>query len=184
MNRQQIREWLNTNLNDLYQEPVEASISDGELMLIGKLKVEGETTEEEAQRHIQQHREESRPRRMALAHELERMTGLVVAWGVRCGQVTGYFSSRNVPVMTRLGRAERDVLDTLVLAGVARNRSQAVNWAIQSFARGRRDWLRQLREAVTKLRDVRDAADSDETFEAEGPKETHTPGASGATNSA
>ena len=178
MNRQQIREWLNTHLSDLYPEPVEASISDGELMVIGRLKVEGEITEEEAQRRIQEHREESRSRRMALANELEQLTGLAVAWGVRYGQVTGYFSSRNVPVMTRLGRAERDVLDTLVLAGVARNRSQAVNWAIQSFARGRRDWLRQLREAVMNLRDVREGAESDETFEAEGPQENYTPGTS------
>ena len=164
MNRQQIREWLNEHLKELYPEPVEASISDGELLILGRLAVEEEIGEEEARNRIHEHREESRPQRMESAQELERLTGLAVAWGVRCGQVTAYFSSRRVPVMTRLGRAERDVLDTLISGGVARNRSQAVNWAIQSFARGRRDWLRQLREAENNLRSIRELARDDEAF--------------------
>ncbi len=167
MNRQQIREWLNEHLKDLYPEPVEASVSDGELLIMGRLAVEGEITDEEARTRITQHREDTRSQRMTLAQELERSTGLAVAWGVRCGQVTAYFSSRRVPVMTRLGRAERDVLDTLIRGGIARNRSQAVNWAIQAFARGRRDWLRQLREAADKLRDISEQAGDDVTFEPE-----------------
>ena len=176
MNRQQIREWLNEHLKELYPEPVEASISDGELLVMGRLAVEGEVAEEEARNGIHQHREESRSQRVALAQELERLTGLAVAWGVRYGPVSGYFSSRRVPVMTRLGREEREVLDTLILSGIVRNRSQAVNWAIQSFARGRRDWLRQLREALNNLREVREGAGGDDPFEAEEPPEAAPPG--------
>ena len=176
MNRAQIREWLNEQLKELYPEPVEASISDGELLIMGRVAVEGEIDEEEARKRILQHREETRPKRMELAQDLEERTGLAVAWGVRCGQVTGYFSSRRVPVMTRLGRAERDVLDTLIRGDVAANRSQALNWAINSFARGRRDWLRQLREAANNLRDVREQSGSEETFEPEEPPETVSPG--------
>ena len=169
MNRQQLREWLNEHLKTLYPEPVEASVSDGELLIMGSLAVEGEVGDEEARSRIQQHREESRSQRVTLAGELEQLTGLEVAWGVRCGPATGYFSSRRVPVMTRLGRAEREVLDTLIRSGITRNRSQAVNWAIQSFARGRRDWLRQLREALSRLREVREDSGGDEPFEAEDP---------------
>lgn len=167
MNRQQLRAWLDQNLRELYPEPVEASISDDELLIMGRIPVEGQVAEEEARRQIQQHREESRPRRMALAHELERLTGLAVVWGVRCGQVTGYFSSRRVPVMTRLARSERDLLDALIRGGIVRNRSQAVSWAIQSFGRSQRDWFRQLREAADKLRDVRESALDAEDFASE-----------------
>ncbi len=169
MNRQQLREWLNQHLKDLYPEPVGASISDGELLILGRIPVEGQVAEEEAHRRIRQHREESRPQRMALSQELERLTGLTLAWGVRCGQVTGYFSSQRVPVMTRLARPERDLLDTLIRGGIARNRSQAVSWAIQSFARDRREWLRQLREAADKLRDIQESASDAGALAAEEP---------------
>ncbi len=182
MNRQQVREWLNEHLKALYPEPVEASVSDDELLLMGRLAVEEEIGEEEARRRIRTHREESRTQRMESAQEMERLTGLAVAWGVRCGQVTAYFTSRRVPVMTRLGRAERDVLDTLISGGVARNRSQAVNWAIQSFARGRRDWLRQLREAESNLRNIRQQAQDDEAFATEDLPEPGKPSAPQATS--
>ena len=182
MNRQQLREWLNEHLNEIYPEPVEASISDGELLIIGSMAVEGESAEEEIINRIQQHREESRSQRMALARELEQLTGLAVAWGVRCGLVTSYFSSRRVPVMTRLGREEREVLDTLIRGGIARNRSQAVNWAIQAFARGRRDWLRQLREALNNLREVQESAQGGEPFEVEEPPEAAPSGRTAGTS--
>jgi hypothetical protein len=174
MDRKQLRQWLNEHLSELYPEPVEASVSDRELLLLGRLTAESDLSEDDARTRIQEHREESRSRRMALAQELHELTGLAVAWGVRLGNVTAYFSSHSVPVMSRLGRAERDVLDTLIRGGVARNRSHALNWAVQSFARGRRDWLRQLREATDSLRDIREGGLSSETFDPEPPPETGT----------
>ena len=175
MNRHELRQWLNEHLKDLYPEPVEASVSGGELLVMGRLAVEGEIAEEEARNRINQHREATRPQRVELAQELQRLTGLTVTWGVRCGQVTAYFSSLRVPVMTRLGRAERDVLDTLIRSGVARNRSQAVNWAIQAFARGQRDWLRQLREAANNLSNLREQGQSSGPLETYGPPEHNRP---------
>ena len=77
--------------------------------------------------------------------------------------------------MTRLGRAERDVLDTLIRGGIARNRSQAVNWAIQSFARGQRDWLRQMREAVDSLSNIREQGMSNEPVGGDEPPEPVEP---------
>lgn len=174
MDRKQLREWLNEHLKDLYPEPVEASITDRELLVMGRLAADADLSEDDARTRIQEHREESRSKRVELAQELQELTGLAVAWGVRLNDVTAYFSSRGVPVMSRLGRAERDVLDTLIRSGVVRNRSQALSWAIQSFARGRRDWLRQLRDATDSLRDVREDGMSNERFEPEQPPETLT----------
>ncbi len=173
MDRHELRQWLNEHMKGLYPEPVEASISDGELLVMGRLAVEGEIEEEEARGRINKHREETRPQRVELALELQRLTGLAVTWGVRCGQVTAYFSSLRVPVMTRLGRAERDVLDTLIRSGIARNRSQAVNWAIQAFAQGRRGWLRQLRDAVNNLSTIREQAPGTEPLRTEDPPESN-----------
>ena len=176
MDRHELRQWLNEHMKPLYPEPVEASVVDGELLIMGRLAMEGEVTEEQARERIGKHREESRPRREALAQELQRLTGLAVAWGVRCGQVTGYFSSLRVPVMTRLGRAERDVLDTLIRGGIVRNRSQAVNWAIQAYARGHRDWLRQLREASNNLSKVQEEARGPEPMREAEPPTVSNPG--------
>ncbi|MCU1604711.1 MAG: hypothetical protein JWP46_1176, partial [Modestobacter sp.] len=41
------------------------------------------------------------------------------------------FTTLSVPVMTRLRQPERQVLDTLVDAGVARSRSEALAWSVR-----------------------------------------------------
>jgi hypothetical protein len=60
-----------------------------------------------------------------------------------------------VPVMTRLGRTERDVLDTLVAAGVADTRSAALAYAVRAFAAEHTDWLAEVREAIAQVDQVR-----------------------------
>ena len=57
--------------------------------------------------------------------------------------------------MTRLGRAERDVLDTLVGAGVADTRSSALAYAVRAFAAEHADWLAEVREALAQVEQVR-----------------------------
>src|SRR5437870_7407918 len=47
-----------------------------------------------------------------------------VSWGARIGDQEELFTTASVPIMTRLRMPERQVLDTLVEAGVARSRSQ------------------------------------------------------------
>ena len=71
---------------------------------------------------IKRFREETRDQRMAIADEAELRTGRKVAWGATCGDDRRVFTSLAVPVMTRLRMPERQVLDTLVGAGVARSR--------------------------------------------------------------
>jgi hypothetical protein len=60
-----------------------------------------------------------------------------------------------VPVMTRLRQPERLVLDTLVDAGVARSRSEALVWAVRLVGRHDEDWLAELRQAMESVEEVR-----------------------------
>jgi hypothetical protein len=59
--------------------------------------------------------------------------------------------------MTRLRQPERQVLDTLVDAGVARSRSDALGWCVKLVAQHSESWLTDLRAAMTKVEDVRRA---------------------------
>jgi hypothetical protein len=48
------------------------------------------------------------------------------------------------------------VLDTLVDAGVARSRSEALAWCVRLVGQHEDDWLSALREAMSSVADVRD----------------------------
>ena len=50
--------------------------------------------------------------------------------------------------MTRLRQPERLVLDTLVEAGVARSRSDALAWCVAPSGRNAQEWLGELREVA------------------------------------
>ena len=78
-----------------------------------------------------------------------------VSWGVRCGERTELFTTQSVPVMTRLRMPERAVLDTLLDAGVARSRSEALAWCVRLVGRHEKDWIDQLREAMATVEAVR-----------------------------
>jgi hypothetical protein len=47
------------------------------------------------------------------------------------------------------------VLDTLVDAGVARSRSDALAWAVRLVGQHADDWLAELRDAMAKVDDLR-----------------------------
>jgi hypothetical protein len=47
------------------------------------------------------------------------------------------------------------VLDTLVDAGVARSRSEALVWAVRLVGRHADDWLAELRAAMASVEEVR-----------------------------
>jgi hypothetical protein len=65
------------------------------------------------------------------------------------------FTTLSVPVMTRLRQSERRVLDTLVDAGVARSRSDALAWCVRLVGEHEDSWLAQLREALRRVEEVR-----------------------------
>jgi hypothetical protein len=100
-------------------------------------------------------REETRAERVRIAGEAEQRFGRKVAWGARCGNVRVVFTSLSVPVMTRLRMQERRVLDTLVHAGVARSRSDALAWCVRLVRHHEGDWIEQLRTALVHVEEVR-----------------------------
>jgi hypothetical protein len=65
------------------------------------------------------------------------------------------FTSFSVPVMTRLRQPERLVLDTLVDAGVARSRSDALAWCVRLVGEHEDTWLSDLRDALRHVEQVR-----------------------------
>ena len=105
---------------------------------------------------IERFRAETKQERIAVARDAERLFGRTVSWGARCGDVTQHFTTLGVPVMTRLQLADRRVLDTLIDAGVARSRSEALAWCVRLVARHQGDWIESLREALAQVEKVRD----------------------------
>jgi hypothetical protein len=107
------------------------------------------------QGRITRFREQTREARIAIAREAEYRYGRGIAWGARAGATEAVFTNRSVPVMTRLRQPDRRVLDTLVDAGVARSRSDALAWCVRLVGKNADDWLGQLREAMEKVDEVR-----------------------------
>ena len=105
---------------------------------------------------IQVDREETRSRRIEIAREAEHRFRRKVSWGVTCGPVSEMFTTLSVPVMTRLRQSERRVLDTLVDAGVARSRSDALAWCVRLTGENADVWLSRLRVALRHVEEVRD----------------------------
>ncbi|HEY5989827.1 MAG TPA: hypothetical protein VIV12_26105 [Streptosporangiaceae bacterium] len=100
-------------------------------------------------------REETRQARIAIAREAEMLFARKVSWGVVCEGRKVMFTTLSVPVMTRLRQPERRVLDTLVDAGVARSRSDALAWCVRLVGEHEDSWLADLREALRRVEQVR-----------------------------
>ena len=92
---------------------------------------------------------------MQIADEAEARYGRKVAWGVTVDGETTLFTHLAVPVMTRLRQPERQVLDLLVAGGVARSRSDALQWCVRLVQRHADDWLQELQASLAQVRDVR-----------------------------
>jgi hypothetical protein len=100
-------------------------------------------------------REDTRGKRISIAREAERRFERKVSWQVRVGDRTELFTHVAAPVMTRLRQPQRQVLDTLVDAGVARSRSEALAWCVRLVGQHEDDWLGELRDAMSAVADVR-----------------------------
>ncbi len=100
-------------------------------------------------------REETRDARVAIAREAEHRFERKVSWGVVVGEHEELWTHVSAPVMTRLRQPERLVLDTLVDAGVAKSRSEALAWCVRLVGRHEDDWLLELRTAMESVADVR-----------------------------
>ena len=107
------------------------------------------------QARISGFREETRGLRMRIADEAQPAFHRTVSWGAECGQSRVLFTTAGVPVMTRLRLSDRRVLDTLIDAGVARSRSEALAWCVRLVAQHEADWIAELRDAMSKVEEVR-----------------------------
>jgi hypothetical protein len=145
-----------------FEGPVTIEADPDELQVVGTLAppqlLEGASEEEvrvAEQARISGFREDSRAARVRIAEEAQPAFRRTVSWGAQCGGSRVLFTTAGVPVMTRLRLADRRVLDTLIDAGVARSRSEALAWAVRLVAQHEADWIQELRDAMTSVEEVR-----------------------------
>ena len=158
---ERVRGWFAGRLPQDWQDsPAGISIDRDEIVVTLHLpdvepgQSQAETDEVRAGR-ASAFREDTREQRMAIAGEAQRRYERTVSWGVRIGDHEQLFTHVASPTMTRLRQPQRQVLDTLVDAGVARSRSDALAWCVRLVAQHEDDWLTELREAMTQVADVR-----------------------------
>ncbi len=147
---------------DWFTAPADVTVDREELSVIGRLpdpETRSGATDAErseaADGRIRRFREDTRDHRIQIAREAEHKFGRKVSWGVTCGDRSVMFTTLSVPVMTRLRQPQRLVLDTLVDAGVARSRSEALAWCVRLVGQHEDSWLADLREALRHVEQVR-----------------------------
>lgn len=164
---EEIAGWVRGRLPDAwFTEPVEVTTDREEILVVGRVaepegvqaseSESGPEMTEAATGRISRFREDTRSERIAIAREAEHRFGKKIAWGAECGPLRAVFTNMAVPVMTRLRQPQRLVLDTLVEAGVARSRADALAWCVRLVGENSEDWLGRLREAMTEVQRVRD----------------------------
>jgi hypothetical protein len=151
---------------------VEVTVDREEILVLGQLaepKVDDSTADARqvaCLARIDGFREDTRAQRMRVADDAERLWDRKVSWGAACGDARQHFTTQAVPVMTRLRMTERSVLDTLIDAGVARSRSEALAWCVRLVGKHQAEWIGQLREAMEHVERVRsDGPDPDDAAE-------------------
>lgn len=155
--------WITGAIPDgWFTEPPRVVVDREEILVVGRLPEPELGTEAgaadraaaEAGR-IAQYREDTRERRIIIARQVEHRYRRKVAWGVACGGTEELFTNLSAPVMTRLRQPERRVLDTLVDAGVARSRSDALAWCVRLVGEHATEWLDELRSAMGAVDELR-----------------------------
>ncbi|MDL4815748.1 hypothetical protein [Actinomadura opuntiae] len=160
-----LRGWFAGRLPDGWFEGApEVVVDREEVSVVGRLpEPEAARDVADAERdallagHVQRFRADTRDQRIAIAREAEHAFGRKVSWGAECGGHREMFTTLSVPVMTRLRQPERRVLDTLVEAGVARSRSDALAWCVRLVGKNTDEWLGELRSALEHVERARAA---------------------------
>ncbi|WP_280344286.1 hypothetical protein [Nocardia abscessus] len=165
-----VPDWFAGRLpSDWFTGPPVIEIDRDEIVVIGELPIaqpekqatdDAEAPTDEVPRAtkegaVARFRESTRPARMQIANEAQHRYRRNVAWGVSVDGERTLFTHLAVPVMTRLRQPERKVLDTLVDAGVARSRADALAWTVKLAGKHAETWLEELREAMRKVDDLR-----------------------------
>src|SRR5438309_5112481 len=149
-------DWFAGRLPDTWFDGDPTVVVDREeITVIGTLPSAEDESEAHAAGRASRFREETRSERMSIADEAQNRYGRKVSWGVQVGGERVLFTHIAVPVMTRLKQPERQVLDTLVDAGVARSRSDALAWSVRLVGEHADEWLGKLRDAMRNVEDLR-----------------------------
>lgn len=158
----EIRGWFEGRVADGWFSALDVIVDKEEVVVLGTLPTPklGEGDDDDARRvaasaRINGFREDTRERRITIATEAEHLFGKKVSWGARCDGLERRFTVANVPVMTRLLMDERQVLDTLIDAGIARSRSEALAWCVKLVGANQAEWIESLREAISSVEKVR-----------------------------
>jgi hypothetical protein len=160
---EKLRGWFTGRLpGDWFTSAPEITLDREEITVIGVLQapdtkadVSDAERAEAADGRIRRFREDTRDHRIQIAREAEHRFGRKVSWGATCDGRTVMFTTLSVPVMTRLRQPQRLVLDTLVDAGVARSRSEALAWCVRLVGEHEDSWLADLRQALRHVEQVR-----------------------------
>ena len=136
------QEWFAGRLPSGWFDDVDVTVDREEITVIGTL---AESTPATTPPRPRGGSAGSAPRpasqRIEIAQEAQARYRRNVSWGARVGDTTALFTHLAVPVMTRLRQPERAVLDTLVDAGVARSRSDALAWSVKLVGEHADTWL-------------------------------------------
>lgn len=163
---ERVRGWFRGRLPDEWQgEPATITVDREEITVILHLPDiemdEGRGAPSDVERdearagRARAFREETRALRMEIDQEAQHRFERKVSWGVEVGGREELWTNVAAPVMTRLRQPQRQVLDTLVAAGVARSRSEALAWCVRLVGQHEEDWLTELRAAMDQVADVR-----------------------------
>jgi hypothetical protein len=160
---ERVRGWFTGRVPDEWQEQaVEVTVDREEISVLLTLpdvdlpeKASAAEHDEARAGRAKAFREDTRSKRISIAQEAERRFERKVSWQVRVGDRTELFTHVAAPVMTRLRQPQRQVLDTLVDAGVARSRSEALAWCVRLVEEHEDEWLGELRDAMSSVADVR-----------------------------
>ena len=158
-----VKAWFTGRLPDgWFTGPIDVSVDNDEILVVGDLArpdLESDATPASAaaaeSARIKRYREDTRDHRMQVADEAQHRYRRKVSWGARCGGTTELFTVASVPVMTRLRMPERQVLDTLIAAGLARSRSEALAWCVKLVGENEEQWIAELRAAFEQVEEVR-----------------------------
>ena len=149
--------------SDWFAGAPEVRVDRDEIIVVGQLPELTEEFADDAARsaaesgRISRFREQTREQRIEIARQAQHRYGREIAWGARLGTTEELFTTLSAPVMTRLRQPERQVLDTLVDAGVARSRSDALAWAVRLVGENADNWLGDLREAMQEVNRLRES---------------------------
>ena len=150
-------DWFRGRLPEGWFSEIDVRVDREEITVIGTLRDESVADDAgaEAEGRTSRFRAETKAERIEIALEAQARYQRKVSWGVRLGQTEALFTHVAAPVMTRLRQPERQVLDTLVDAGVARSRSDALVWSVRLVGEHADEWLGQLRDAMAEVDKLR-----------------------------